>query len=211
MKTQNSTWFTIAVFGLLSLALAIMVTGCGKKGGGGDDTRYRGSRHYDPNCPSCSGSTDHLASGHGLYMNGQIKMGMDIFAAAQGGGVYGGSSYAGPVFVEGYMYVNNPDSFYGCPIRHGLYHLKTLQPNGDFNRQNTFDLRNFFFEAIHTDGTVVEMWANKIEFYDRQSVIGDDGYQYEGGLWGDFVIERVRVHGGSHINCPFASMHFARQ
>lgn len=198
MKTHiNWKW---ALIPFLVVLLSAVTVGCGKKSKKSAGTPPGGT--VVPGCPSCVGTTNKLASGYG-FLNGafeKVQLGIHLFSSqAVPTPVTGGTvpQYSGTAQVAGYLSVEGgmaPD----CPIRPGIHQLRTATPNGTFNRNNTFDITNLNFEAVHGDGTVVRLVLEYGEFYDQTTIIGQDNHPYDNGIWG-----QIRVVSVGNFNCGY--------
>lgn len=193
MKTINSNKKYGRLLILAFLLPLTLLSACGKKSGGG--SRAINPYVYNPNCPNCGlGTSNLVASGHGTYnsYSGAVNMGLNLIAAQSTTTqpTYSTSmGYTGAVNVDGYASIQGIGSN-DCPIPNGTYTLRTPQPNGTFNRMNTFDVTNLYFEAV-SGSTVVRMVLEYGEFYDSQAVIGLDHRTYASGFYGQVVVQSV--------------------
>lgn len=191
LNQKRDSWTAWIFFVSVLFIAATMLTGCGddkKKGGGTIAVAPdNGGRIVHPNCGACSSYTDQLATAANASMDDAVDFAIALYSPAMGAG-----KYQGPVDVAGYLEVfSTPIT--ECPFQPGYYRLRVPAPNGIYadNQSGTWNLTGLRLEAIHDNGLIVELEIPYMEFYDAQTVLGVDGYEYANTLRGEIYVLRA--------------------
>lgn len=196
----------------LTLALAVVMTGCGDSGGSkkgkakttNDDDSHAGSRRAADD----DSTTDRLArarneSAYSHVAGGTVDFGFDLYTAD---GSDADPYYAGPVEVEGYLDFRGND-FLECGFTDGYWEIidnltdgyyATDLAGGGYNFMNWQGAR--FLARNSADDREAEIVVSSqngyylfpgIEIEDAPETIGEDGISYSSAFWGEIIVESV--------------------
>ena len=186
LNQKRDSWTAWILFVSLFFVAAMMLTGCGDKKKKGTPASAPGNgRIVHPNCTDCSSYTDQLLTAANASMDDGVDFAIALYSPDAGNS----SRYSGPVDVSGYLEVfSSPIT--ECPFPNGYYRLRVASPNGTYadNQSGTWNLVDLRLEAVHDDGTIVELQIPYMEFYDAQTVVGADGYEYANTLRGEIYV-----------------------
>ncbi len=184
-KSSQAVWI---LFVSLLFVAATIFSGCGDDKKKGTTASPPNGRIYHPNCGDCGSYTDQLLTAANASMDDAVDFAIALYSPYQNNS----SRYSGPVDVSGYLEVfSTPVT--ECPFPVGYYRLRVVSPNGVYadNQSGTWNLTDLQLEAIHDNGTIVELQIPYMEFYDAQTVIGVDGYEYANTLRGEIHVLRA--------------------